>query len=123
MLRKAVNPTTSVMVVSNMPDECAGSKPSFFMVKGMSAPLRPAAIRFTTMAAPSVASRATLLSTPSCSQAMPRRTSWIHCRAERGEARIDRSTRPAPMGLCRHAAVGQAQPRPVCAEEAGGRGR
>ncbi len=81
---------------SRPPITCVGASPRAL----------PSILPLTTIARPSVSSSATLLSTPSRSQTMPRRASWRNRRASLGEARILRSTRPAPIGLWRHAPVG-----------------
>src|ERR1700693_6097005 len=55
---------------------------------------------------PLVVSIATLDSTPSTSQKVRRRWSRTHSFTRLGEA-LERSTRPAPIGLCRQAADDQ----------------
>lgn len=49
--KKARKPRTSVAVVMKMVAEVAGSLPSFFMMRGMMAPKKPATMRLKIMAA------------------------------------------------------------------------
>ncbi len=66
----------------------------------------PSIFPFTMKASPpAVVVIATLDSTPSASQKVRRRWSRSHSWTRLGEA-LDRLTRPAPIGLCRQAAVG-----------------